>query len=64
MYCIFIEIMARLFSDIFPTFVFNNIMAEAFTFSPRAFLSPIHSNSDNLLNYNNLWNSPIHDNNR
>ena len=37
---VFINIMERSISDIFPTCVFNNIMEDTFIFSPRVFSLP------------------------
>ena len=39
MFIVFINIVESLFSDIFPPFVFNNIMEVPFIFSPRIFSS-------------------------
>ena len=38
MFFVFINIMESPISDIFPPFVFNNIMEVTFIFSPRVFL--------------------------
>jgi hypothetical protein len=39
---LFINIMERPISDIFPPFVFNDIMEDTFIFSPRVFSLPRH----------------------
>jgi len=46
--------MERLFSDIFPPFVFNNIMEDTFIFSPRVFGAQSPSQAINLFNFSNL----------
>jgi len=48
---VFINIVERLFSDIFSPFVFNNIVEHPFIFSPRVFPVRRRGNSPNLFNF-------------
>jgi hypothetical protein len=54
MYFVFIHIMERPVSDIFPTCVFNNIVELIFIFSPRVFKARPRHDSINLFNFNGL----------
>ena len=52
--CLFINIMERPVSDIFPPFVFNNIMEDTFIFSPRVFSLPCRQKPTNQLIFNDI----------
>ena len=54
MFIVFINIVESLFSDIFPPFVFNNIMEVPFIFSPRVSSRPSPRNELNPFNFSNL----------
>ena len=56
---LFSNIMERLISDIFPPFVFNNIMEDTFIFSPRVFLRPCRQESSNCIMFNDIGHCDI-----
>jgi hypothetical protein len=51
---LFINIMERSISDIFPPFVFNNIMEDTFIFSPRVFLLPYRQELTKCIMFNDI----------
>ena len=51
---LFIDIMERPISDIFPPFVFNNIMEDTFIFSPRVFSLPFRRDFANCIMFNDI----------
>jgi hypothetical protein len=51
---VFMYIMEKPVSDIFSTFVFNNIMEVTFIFSPRVFLRTCEHESINRCNFNDI----------
>ena len=56
---LFINIMERLFSDIFPPFVFNNIMEDTCIFPPRVLSLPGRQEFSNCIMFNDIEPSDI-----
>jgi len=48
------NIMERLISDIFPPFVFNNIMEDTFIFPPPRFFAPRQQPQTNCFCFNDI----------